>query len=144
MTNNRQQGSSLPEVVTFWASLLIVVALFGFLVFHAVHVKPVGNRDTDPNVSVTVQLAKARKMDDTHWIVPVVVHNVGKLALEEVNVHVTSRGKNNKERVLDLSFAYLAEGASEEAMIVTDVTPETAAPQAEVLAFKTQRKARGY
>lgn len=135
---------SVPERVTFWLSLLIVLALFGFLVFRAFTETAPGSPNAKPGVSVQIDTKKARPLNGTRWIFPITVRNSGNLALEEVMVRVTTTDKSGKEQDVDLSFAYLAEGAEETAFVVGPASPEVAQPEATVTAFKTQRNARGY
>lgn len=137
-------GDSAPERVTFWLSVLVVVALFGFLAFRAFTTTKPDSPNAKPGVTVRVDTAKSRKMDGEHWTIPITVRNSGNLPLEEVSVSVTTIGENGKEEEIDLSFAYLAEGASEDAFIVTPNAPEDAKPEASVVTFKTQRNAQGY
>jgi uncharacterized protein (TIGR02588 family) len=146
--DERQQPNgkhdSLPEKITFGLSVLIVLALFSFLVLRAfTEIKP-GSPNAQPGVTVAIDTKNARKMDDQQWVLPVTVHNSGNLALEEVMVRVTTTDGMGEEQDTDLSFAYLAEGAREEASLVTRVAPDVAKPEAVVIAFKTQRNARGY
>lgn len=140
----KEKHDSIPERVTFWVSVLVVAALFGFLVFRAFTATKPGSQDAKPGVTVRIDSAKIQKMDDAHWTIPITVRNSGNLPLEEVSVRVTTIEKDGKEQEMDLSFAYLAEGASETAYIVTPNAPEDAKPKATVTAFKTQRNARGY
>lgn len=140
----KEKHDSIPERVTFWVSVLIVIALFGFLAFRAFKETKPGSQDAKPGVTVQIDSARVQKMDDTHWTIPITVRNSGNLPLEEVSIRVMTIGKDGKEQEIDLSFAYLAEGASETAYIVTPNAPEDAKPEAAVMAFKTQRNARGY
>ncbi len=143
--NKKEKGSdSAPERMTFWLSVLIVSVLFGFLGFRAFTTTKPDSPAAKPGVTVRVDTVNVRKMDGEHWAIPITVRNSGNLPLEEVSVRVTTIGKDGKAEEIDLSFAYLAEGASEEAFVVTPNAPEDAKPEASVTAFKTQRNARGY
>ncbi|MBC8139574.1 MAG: hypothetical protein H8F28_27150 [Fibrella sp.] len=140
----KESQDSIPERVTFWLSVLVVVALFGFLTYRAFTATRPDSPNAKPGVTVRVNTAKVGKMDDTHWTIPVTVNNSGNVPLEEVSVRITTTDKDGKKQETDLAFAYLAEGASEDAFIVTPNAPEEAKPEAAVMAFKTQRNARGY
>lgn len=135
---------ALPERVTFWASVLVVVALFGFLAFRAFTTTKPDSTDAKPSVTAKVDSARVGKMDERHWAIPITVRNSGNVPLEEVSVRVTTRGEDGKERETDLAFGYLAEGASEDAFVVTRTAPDQAKPEVDVTAFKAQRNARGY
>lgn len=142
----RQKGKqdSVPEKLTFWLSLLIVLGLFGFLAFRTVTETRPGSPSARPGVSVQIDTNRARPINRMQWALPLIVRNSGNLALEEVMVRVTSTDKDGEKRDVDLSFAYLAEGAEETAFVIFPASPEVTKPEATVTAFKTQRNARGY
>ncbi len=136
-----EKQDSVPERVTFWVSVFLVLSLFGFLAFRAVRDGQGGEKL--PKITAVVETNKAKRMDATHWLVPVSVRNTGELAVEEMLMRVTYRTKNG-EQDADISFAYLAGGAQGDALIVTDLPPQEAKVRVFVLTLQTQRKARGY
>ena len=142
--DNTATGDSLPVKATFAGSLLLVLALFAFLGGQAFRSAKPDSPTARPKVTASVQTAKAQPLDEAHWFMPVSVQNAGNVPVEEVLVRVTYRAKSGERETVDLTFNYLAEGATEEAFAVTDAPPGDAKIEANIAAFKTERQARGY
>lgn len=139
-----EQSDSLPEKVTSWVSLLLVLSLFGFLGYFYIAELQAGDGGKAPEASVIVALKESKRMDKSRWTTPVRVRNTGRVPLEEVQVKIEHKAANGEKESKEVAFAYLAAGSSQSVYIVTDLPPDRANLSAEVSYLKTQIKARGY
>ncbi|MBC8141007.1 MAG: hypothetical protein H7Y38_06150 [Armatimonadetes bacterium] len=139
-----EKNDSLPEKVTFWTSLLLVVSLFGFLGYAYIAELRSGAAGKAPEATATVALQDAKRMDDSHWTTPVSIRNTGRVPLEEVQIEITYKSASGAKKSKEVAFAYLAAGSAQSVYIVTDLPPDRANLSATVTYLKTQQKARGY
>ena len=136
-------GNSLPERLTFWSSLVVVLTLLGFLGYHGVVAESPGDRGWSPMADARV-LPEHATQNGARWAIPVQLRNTGNVPLENVAVKVTLRGADGRSEEADLSFSYIAEGGREDAFVVSEAGPAEARPEAKVVSFQTRRDARGY
>lgn len=131
------------EWMTLAGSILVVLIIAGALVWHAVTSSRPGHTDAQMRITAEI-VTKDVRSEGSRYLIPVQVRNTGNVALQTVTVRVTLIGKDGKPDERELDFDFLAEGATEEAMVVSETPPDTAKPKTEVLSFHTRRNPRGY
>ena len=136
--DGQERRQSLPEKVTLFISLAIVLVLIGYIGWHGLFVAK-GTPMIEPRVR-----REAAKRQGGQWVIPVEVRNLSDLPLEDIQVKVEITTPEGARTDMDLSFPYLAERATETARIVTALEPEKAAPEATVESFKEQKDSSGY
>ena len=145
MPDDEQQNESrgsLPEKVTLTVSLLIVVALVGYLAWHDLRNK----ENAPPRIVARVRTDQAARQEGSAngWTVPVEVRNQGAGAVEDVQVTIESIGADGKPEELDITLGYLPARGGETTLVVLERPPESARPRARVRAFKQSKDAQGY
>lgn len=139
----RSGGSSLPEKVTLGVSVLVILGIIGFLLWHGLRMTRPPDTEAAPLVTGRIFAEQAARRDG-FWVVPVAVRNVGNVPMEEVSMTVEWTNAEGQKSETDIMFHYLAEGATDDAFVVLDQGPEKAMPKVTVKSFKIQRDARGY
>jgi uncharacterized protein (TIGR02588 family) len=145
--NASRDKAAHPPTIWEWLTLVvssvIILAVVGALIWHArTNARPT-DANASPRAEVEIRPRDARRVGET-WMIPLRVRNTGNVALELVQVRVTLTREDGKPDEREIDFVYLAEGAAEEAVVVSSTPPEQAKPKAEVLSFKLKRNARGY
>ena len=129
---------SLPEQVTLFLSLAIVLGLIGYIGWHGLFVAK-----GLPRAEARVLSEKAREQGG-QWLVPVEVRNLSDLPLEEVNVNVRMTTAGGERKEITVTSPYLPERGSDEIIVISELPPAKANPQATVESFKAQRSSSGY
>ena len=134
------QGRSLPERVTLLVSLAVVASLIGFIAWHGLFVQR-----GKPAVQVRVLVRAAwQQAGRGGWTVPVEIRSVCDVPLENVQVTVEMTTRAGDRADVTVEAAYLAERASEEVFVLSELPPKDAGITARVESFKARRDARGY
>jgi uncharacterized protein (TIGR02588 family) len=131
------QRQSLPEKVTLFVTLAVVLALMGYIAWYGVAVEK-----GPPMIEARVLPEKARRRGG-QWAIPVEIKNISDLPLEDVHVKVEMTAPDGERTDIEITVPYLAEGGSENAYVVTQ-DPQKAAPKATVESFKQKQGSQGY
>lgn len=134
---------SLPEQVTLGLAFLLVVSLAVFLGWHGLQQATPGTKKAHPSVTARVDALRVQPQSQG-WAVLVAIENVGNVPLREVIVKAQVRDADGKPGEREVTFGFLAEGASETAWVTTFTNPAEDAPTATVQSFQTKPEARGY
>ncbi len=133
-----QQRHSLPERVTLFLSVAVVLGLIGYIGWHGLFVAK-GPPMIEPRVLVKKAVERGGQ-----WLVPIEVKNLSDLPLEEVNVAVEMMTREGEKTEITLTSPYLPERGSEEMIVVSELPPAQAKLRATVESFKAQRSSSGY
>ena len=133
-----EQGRSLPEKVTLFVSLGVVLGLIGFIAWHGVFVEK-----GKPAVEVRALAGKAWQQGD-QWTIPIEIRNDSDLPLEDVQVKVEMTTPDGDRADVAVEAAYLAVRGVEEAYVLSELPPRQAGIVVRVESFKTREGGRGY
>jgi uncharacterized protein (TIGR02588 family) len=117
------------EIVTFIASLLVVLAVFGMVVFlmFTESGKPAA-------ISVTPEIGSIRQQDGMYYV-PVKVENKGGLGAQAVLVRVTLEGDNGEKTETEFTVDFLAGGASADGVAIFRENPADKNLTAECISY---------
>jgi len=131
--DQRPAGRKLAEWITLGASIVIVLAVAGYLFVEAI-------REHPPVVpfEMRVLTAEARATADG-FVVPLVVTNRGEQTVKELNIRVTTNaGGGDQEDTRDITIDYLGEKASERVYLIFGRDPAALQPQARPVSYQLE------
>ena len=117
----RQQGpspgTSLPERVTFFASLLVVVGLFAFVSY-----QQVAGQQRPAIVEVQPLVDEVRQEAEAYYL-PVRLKNQGDMAAEDVHVRLVLAAPQGEREIGELVIPFLPGRATARGTVVFRTTP---------------------
>ena len=129
-SNHRTGPRKLAEWVSFGVSLLLILALAGYLIRQGVY----GNGPIMP-VETIVQLDRVGRTGE-RYVVPIEVHTRGDRTMRDAKVEVTHRKDPNVEpQAQDFMIDYLGEGSKQTIYLYFDSDPATLDVRVNVLHY---------
>lgn len=135
--------ASLPERVTLAVAVLLIAGLGCFLGWHGLREAIPETAGSRPRAKARVEVTQAVPQSQG-WAVPIAVENTGNVPMRQVIVKVDVQDVDGKRGERELTFGYLAEGATETGYVTTFVAPDATPPTATIQSFQTKADARGY
>lgn len=122
-------GRTVAEWVTLGSSVVIVTALTGYILYHAM-------REDAPYVVAEVRpLMDQVGRDGGKYILPVEIHNMGRRTLRDFRAELTYRTADGREQTRAIQLDFLAEHARERRYFYFDQDPRTMQVQARPLGY---------
>ena len=130
--SERPAGRKLAEWITLGTSIVIVLAVAGYLLVEAM-------REHPPVVPFAMRvLSDEARATESGFVVPLVVTNRGEQTVKELVIRVTTNAGSDKERFEEVTIDYLGEKASERVYLVFDHDPAVSKPLARALSYQLE------
>ena len=130
--NERPAGRKIAEWFTLGTSIVIVLAVTGYLFVEAIKEHP-------PVVPFEMRvLIHEARATEGGFVVPLVVTNRGERTVKELNIRVTTNAGGDKEDTEDVTIDYLGEKASERVYLIFDRDPAALRPQARPVSYQLE------
>ncbi len=113
----RDKGRSTIEWITLIISISLVLALFSLIVYEYL-----GQSDQPPQIVVSYQRQQVKKLNGS-FVLPVVITNHGEQTATNVLVIISFGSGGNQADQTQIQIDFLAGGATEQRMVVTQEDP---------------------
>lgn len=130
----RSTGRKFAEWVTLGLSVLLVLAIAGYLVYS-------GSREQSPHVPVEVRVLAGEVQEASgRYVVPIEVRNLGRRTLKDLKVQVTfaaPAGESNQPDE-EVTLDYLAAGAAQKIYLYVHRHPKDMTVVAEPSSYRLE------